>query len=212
MRRLPRGRHGLSREFIAQNQRERLLVATAEALDELGYEKTTVSSIGAHAHVSKSDFYRHFGSKDDCFVGAYDDAVDRLREEVVGACVGRDEWADGVCCGIDAALAWLAREPARANLLLVEGLRAGRDVYERYLVGLQSFVPYLRRGAPEPVAASGCSAATDEAVVGGMASLIARRVLAGETETLEAFFPDVAQFALAPYFGAAEARRIISTR
>jgi AcrR family transcriptional regulator len=212
MRRLPRGRHGLSPEFVAQNQRERLLVATAETLDELGYEKTTVSSIGAHAHVSKSDFYRHFGSKDECFVGAYDDAVGRLHAEVDLACVGRDRWADGVCAGITAALAWLAREPARANLLLVEGLRAGRDVYERYQAALQSFVPLLRKGAPADVVAPRPPEATDEAVLGGMASLIARHVLAGETERLEEFFPDVAQFALAPYLGAAEARRIISTR
>jgi AcrR family transcriptional regulator len=212
MRRLPRGRHGLSREFVAQNQRERLLVATAETLDELGYEKTTVSSIGANAHVSKSDFYRHFDSKDECFIGAYDDSVERLRDDVVSACVGRDEWADGVCSGVAAALAWLAREPARANLLLVEGLRAGRDVYERYLAALQSFVPLLREGAPEDVVVPRAPKATDEAVVGGMASLIARHVLAGEAEQLESFFPDVAQFALAPYLGAAEARRIISTR
>lgn len=212
MRRLPRGRHGLSRDFVAQNQRERLLVATAETLDQLGYEKTTVSSIGANAHVSKSDFYRHFESKDECFAGAYDDAVERLRDEVVTACLGRDEWAEGVCAGIAAALAWLAREPARANLLLVEGLRAGREVYERYLAALQSFVPLLREGGPADVAVSRTPEATDEAVLGGMASLIARHVLAGEAEQLEDFFPDVAQFALAPYLGAAEARRIISSR
>jgi AcrR family transcriptional regulator len=212
MRRLPRGRHGLSREFVAQNQRERLLTAIAETLDQLGYDKTTVSSIGAHAHVSKSDFYRHFDSKDDCFIGAYDDAAERLREEVVTACVGRDDWADGVCAGIAAGLAWLACEPARANLLLVEGLRAGREVYERYLAALQSFVPLLRQGAPEDVVVPRPPRATDEAVLGGMASLVARRVLAGETKQLAKFFPDVAQFALAPYLGAAEARRIISSR
>jgi AcrR family transcriptional regulator len=212
MRRLPRGRHGLSREFVAQNQRERLLVATAETLDELGYEKTTVSSIGANAHVSKSDFYRHFGSKDECFVGAYDDAVGRLRDEVVSACAGREEWAEGVCAGIAAALAWLAHEPARANLLLVEGLRAGRDVYERYQAALQSFVPLLRKGAPEDVVIPRTPEAADEAVLGGMASLIARHVVADEAERLDEFFPDVAQFALAPYLGAAEARRIISAR
>lgn len=187
-------------------------MATAETLDELGYEKTTVSSIGANAHVSKSDFYRHFDSKDECFIGAYDDAVERLRDEVVSACIGRDEWAEGVCSGIAAALAWLAREPPRANLLLVEGLRAGRDVYERYLAALQSFVPLLHEGGPEDVVVPRPSEATDEAVLGGMASLIARHVLAGETAQLESFFPDVAQFALAPYLGAAEARRIISTR
>jgi AcrR family transcriptional regulator len=212
MRRLPRGRHGLSREFVAQNQRERLLVATAETLDELGYEKTTVSSIGASAHVSKSDFYRHFDSKDECFIAAYDDSVERLRDEVVSACVGRDEWEDGVCAAIAAALAWLAREPARANLLLVEGLRAGRHVYERYLAALQSFVPLLREGAPEDVVVPRAPEATHEAVLGGMASLIARHVIAGETEQLESVFPDVAQFALAPYLGTAEARRIISIR
>jgi AcrR family transcriptional regulator len=212
VRRLPRGRHGLSREFVAQNQRERLLSAIAATLDELGYDRTTVSSIGAHAHVSKSDFYRHFGSKNDCFVGAYDNAVERLREEVVSACIGRSDWADGICAGIGAGLAWLAREPAQANLLLVEGLRAGRDVYERYLAALQGFVPYLRAGAPEQVVVPRPPAAADEAVVGGMASLIARRVIAGEAARLEKFFPEVAEFALAPYLGAAEARRIISTR
>ncbi len=52
----------------------------------------------------------------------------------------------------------------------------------------------------------------DEAVVGGIASLLGRRVLAGEIEDLERFFPDVAEFALTPYLGSAEARRIISAR
>lgn len=212
MRRLPRGRHGLSAEFVARNQRERLIEATAETLDEFGYEKTTVSLIGANAHVSKSDFYRHFGSKDDCFVAAYDEAVEAVREELISGCIGRQDWGDGVCAGLDATLAWLAREPAKTNLLLVEGLRAGPCVYERYLAALQSFVPYLRHGTPEDFVAAPPPKAADEAVVGGVASLIGRRVLAGETEQLERFFPEVAQFALAPYLGAAEARRIISAR
>lgn len=212
MRRLPRGRHGLSREFVARSQRERLLAAISETLDELGYEKTTVSSIGAHAHVSKSDFYRHFASKDDCFAGAYDDAVEQLREEVISRCIGNEDWAEGVCNGLAASLSWLAREPAKANLLLIEGLRAGRGVYERYLAALQSFVPYLRHGAPEDVVVPRPPTATDEAVIGGIASLIGRRVMAGEAERLERFFPEVAQFALSPYLGAAEARRIISAR
>lgn len=212
MRRLPRGRHGLTREFVAQNQRQRLLVSIAETLDAQGYEKTTVSSIGANAHVSKSDFYRHFASKDDCFAAAYDDAVEQLREEIVSGCVGRDDWADGVCGALAAALAWLAAEPAKANLLLVEGLRAGRTVYERYLAAVQSFVPHLRDGAPADVVVPRPPQAADEAVIGGVSSLIRQRIVAGEAERLERFFPEIAQFALAPYLGAAEARRIISSR
>jgi hypothetical protein len=77
---------------------------------------------------------------------------------------------------------------------------------------VQSFVPYLRGGAPDRTAAGRPPEAADEAVVGGLVSLLGRRILAGEAAQLERFFPDFAEFALSPYLGAAEARRIISTR
>jgi AcrR family transcriptional regulator len=210
--RLPRGRHGLPREFVAQNQRERLLASLAECLEQGGYDGTTVSTIGRRAGVSKSDFYKQFESKDACFIAAYDDAVERLRERVLGACVEAEDWATRVLGGLAALLGFLAAEPALAGLVLVEGLRAGRGVYDRFQVALQSFVPYLRDGAPVPAGAEPPPEATDEAVVGGIASLLGRRVLAGETATLGELLPEIAEFALTPYLGAAEARRIISTR
>ena len=46
----------------------------------MGYQKTTVSLIGQRAAVSKSDFYKHFESKDDCFFAAYDAAIERIRQ------------------------------------------------------------------------------------------------------------------------------------
>jgi AcrR family transcriptional regulator len=212
MESLPRGRHGLSREFIADHQRERLLAAIADSLDENGYESTTVSAISRRAGVSKSDFYRHFVSKDECFFAAYDEGVERLRKEVTSACGGGGQWAERVCAGLAAALTRLAAESAQANMLLVEGLRAGPGVYGRFQRAVESFVPYLRDGAPARTSAGRAPAAADEAVVGGIASLLGRRVLAGEAERLDRFFPELAEFALTPYLGVAEARRIISTR
>ncbi|HUC08095.1 MAG TPA: TetR/AcrR family transcriptional regulator [Solirubrobacterales bacterium] len=212
MERLPRGRHGLPREFVAQNQRERLLAALAESLEEKGYEGTTVSSIGKRAGVSKSDFYKQFESKDACFVAAYDDAVERIRAKVLAACAERKDWATGVLAALTDLLDLLAAEPAQTQLVLVEGLRAGRGVYDRYQVALQSFVPYLRDGAPAPPGSTPPPQATDEAVVGGIASLLARRVLAGETKTMPGLLPEIAEFALTSYVGTAEARRIISSR
>lgn len=211
MERLPRGRHGLPREFVAQNQRERLLAALAECLEEKGYERTTVSSIGKRAGVSKSDFYKQFKSKDACFVAAYDDAVERIRARVKEACAERKDWGSGVLDALDALLELFEAEPAQAQLVLVEGLRAGRGVYDRYQMAIQSFVPYLRDGAPSPAGGEPPPEATDEAVVGGIASLLARRVLAGETKKMRGLLPDIAEFALTPYLGTAEARRIIST-
>jgi AcrR family transcriptional regulator len=209
--RLPRGRHGLPREFVAQNQRERLLAALAECLEEKGYDRTTVSAVGKRAGVSKSDFYKQFESKDACFIAAYDDAVERIRERVLAACAEREDWAVGVLAALESLLELFAAEPAQAQLVLVEGLRAGRGVYDRYQVALQSFVPYLRDGAPAP-AGGEPPPATDEAVVGGIASLLARRVLAGETKAMPRLLPEIAEFALTPYIGTAEARRIITER
>lgn len=212
MERLPRGRHGLPREFVAQNQRERLLAALAECLYERGYEETTVATIGKCAGVSKSDFYKHYESKDACFLAAYDDVVERIRETLRAACGQRDDWAGGVLDALAALLAFLAGEPARARLVLVEGLRAGKGVYDRYQEALQSFVPFLRDGAPAPAGGPHPPEATDEAVVGGIASLLARRMLAGESEQLRDFLPEIGEFTLTPYLGAAEARRVISQR
>ena len=87
--------------------------------------------------------------------------------------------------GIAALLAFLAADPALASISLVEGLRAGRGVYDRYQAAVESFVPYLREGAPATPDGGPVPAATDEAVVGGIASLLGRRVLAGEAEQID---------------------------
>jgi len=213
MDRLPRGRHGLSPEFVARNQRERLISGLAQALYEVGYEKATVSSIGQRAAVSKSDFYKHFESKDDCFIAAYDAAIERIRERVVTACedVKEQDWVRRVSAAIDALLELFAAEPALASIALVEGLRAGRGVYDRYQAALESFVGYLREGAPPTPVGGDVPEATGEAVVGGIASLLGRRVLAGEAERLNELFPEILEFTLATYVGEEEARRIISS-
>jgi hypothetical protein len=131
---------------------------------------------------------------------------------VLAACAERDDWAGGVLDALEALLVFVVDDPARARLVLVEGLRAGKGVYDRYQEALQSFVPYLRDGAPAPAGGSRPPEATDEAVVGGISSLLARRMLAGGIEPVDAFLPEIGEFALTPYLGAPEARRIISER
>jgi hypothetical protein len=115
---------------------------------------------------------------------------------------------------VEAAIAALLdlfeEEPALAGIALVEGLRAGRDIHDRYQAALESFVGILGEGAPRPRAGSGVPEATDEAVVGGIASLLGRRVLAGEAEQVSELFPEILEFTLAAYLGAEEARRIVS--
>lgn len=213
MERLPRGRHGLSPEFVARNQRDRLIGGVTQALYEVGYQRTTVSLIGQRAGVSKSDFYKHFESKDDCFVAAYDAAIEQIRERLVGACEAAEgeEWSQRVRGALEALLGLFTEQPALASIALVEGLRAGRGVYDRYQLAIESFVELMKQSQPPLVEGAAAPEATDEAVVGGIASMLGRRVLAGESERLTELFPEILEFVLAAYLGAEEARRIVSS-
>ena len=208
--RLPPGRHGLPREFVVHNQRERLIAGLAEALAENGFAGTTIAHITRHAAVSRRTFYEHFSSKDECFVAAYDAVLEQLGERIAAAYEAEDEWPLAIKAGIGAMLGFLATEPNLARLCMVEALVAGPIVVERYDAAIQSLVPYFRvgrKGRPREVL-DRLSPTTEEALVGGMVSLVSRRIFAGETAELEQLLPDLVEFALTPYLGGAEAAEI----
>jgi AcrR family transcriptional regulator len=212
--RLPPGRHGLPREFVVHNQRERLVAGLAEAIAENGYSGTTIAHITKHAAVSRRTFYEHFSSKDECFVAAYDTVMNELQERVTKGFEEAEDWPHAVRDGIAAMLEFLAAEPHLARLCMVEALVAGPVVVERYDAAIQSFVPYFqsgREGRPPEVLAR-LSPTTEEALVGGMVSLISRRIIAGKTEQLEELLPDLVEFTLTPYLGSEEAAKIAAEK
>jgi AcrR family transcriptional regulator len=208
--RLPPGRHGLPREFVTRNQRERLIAGLAEAVAENGYAGTTIAHITRHAAVSRRTFYEHFASKDECFIAAYDMVMTELDRRVGEAFGQEDKWPQAVRAGIAAMLEFLTAEPHLARLSMVEALVAGPVVVERYDAAIQSLVPYFqagREGRSDDVLA-GLSPTTEEALVGGMVSLISRRIFAERTAELEALLPDLVEFTLTPYLGSAEAAKV----
>jgi AcrR family transcriptional regulator len=77
---LPPGRHGLSREHVAESQRWRLLGAAAELLAEVGYRRLTTHKIAARAAVSFHTFYVHFRGLDDCLRAAFEAAASVVAE------------------------------------------------------------------------------------------------------------------------------------
>jgi AcrR family transcriptional regulator len=208
--RLPPGRHGLPREFVSRNQRERLIAGLAEAVAENGYSGTTIAHITSHAAVSRRTFYEHFNSKDECFIAAYDMVMTELNQRVGEAFEQEEEWPQAIRAGLAAMLDFLISEPHLARLSMVEALVAGPVVVERYDAAIQSLVPYFeagRKGRSDEVLA-GLSSTTEEALVGGIVSLISRRIFADRTEELEALLPDLVEFALTPYLGSAEAAKV----
>jgi len=112
-----------------------------------------------------------------------------------------------VRAGLGAMLAFFAEQPGLARLCMVEPLAAGPPVADHHRLAVASFAPLLEAGR-SPARPGDPPAGTEEAVIAGIASLITRRIVAGQAEQLEELLPDLVETALTPFLGAAEAERV----
>ncbi len=206
--RLPAGRHGLPREFIEQNQRERIITAMVDAVAERGYNATTVAHITKAASVSRRTFYEHFADKEACFLAAYEMVAEHIRTSMRAAAQSFGEWPQQVRAALATMLRFLAAEPELARLCMVEPVAAGGEIAARYRATMQDFVAILKAGRPEHGGSRPLPEATEETLVGGVVSLIVREISAGRTEQLEQLLPDLVELILAPYLGVEQAEKL----
>ncbi len=201
MARLPPGRHGLPRSFVAHNQRLRIIAGMLRALQQQGYPGTTIGHITAEARVSRSAFYRQFESKEDCFLATHDIAGQWFCERVERAVEVEQDWAGRVRVGVAEGLDLLAGNPAVAHLFAVEALQAGPLARRRQDALLARFAAALRVGRP---GRTGPLADLEELLLGGTVSLIARYVDTGRTEELSDATAVLVEDLLVPYLANAE--------
>jgi AcrR family transcriptional regulator len=209
--RLPAGRHGLPREFIAQNQRERIITALVDTVAERGYNATTVAHITKAASVSRRTFYEHFAGKEPCFLAAYEMVTDHIRESMHVAAEAFEEWPQKVRAALATMLRFLAGEPELARVCMIEPIAAGGEIATRHRASMQGFVEILRAGRPEHRGERPLPEATEATLVGGIVSLIVREINADRTEQLEQLLPDLVELTLAPYLGGEGAARLART-
>jgi AcrR family transcriptional regulator len=203
--RLPPGRHGLSRVFVAENQRERLLNGVVEAVAENGYNATTIAGITAAAKISRRTFYEYFEGKEDCFAAAYEMIEAHVLDSMLAAPGAGGEWPERVRARLGALLDVLSRDSAVARCFLIEPLAAGAEVAARYREAMQLLAGTLR---PEPPPSELDMEVRDQALIGGIATLIVRRLNSGGARRIPELLPDLVELALAPYVGRAEAKRL----
>lgn len=203
--RLPPGRHGLPREFVTRNQRDRLAAGTISVVAELGLNEATITKICAAAGVSRRTFYTYFPSKEASFFAAYETIAEHLRIATDAAAAERDTWPGQVAAKLGGALEFLAANPDLARFFLIAPQRAGDEVASRYRRGMDRAVEYLCEGMPPPPATKAPSGAVASSLIGGMVALVVRKVEAGEGDHLPELLPDLVELFLTPYLGRTEA-------
>ena len=126
--------------------------AALELFAERGYEETSVGSIVGHARMSKSAFYEHFTSKEDCFREVLVAEGGDLIHEVLAVAATGHNHHERLRLGITRFVVACFERSAVARLLIVEsvGLSASVDGVRHELQGrfAQAVAEEVRHAMP----------------------------------------------------------------
>jgi AcrR family transcriptional regulator len=206
-RTLPRGRHGLPSGFVRRYQRTRILEAVLQISAQHGFEAASVKELIAAAGLSPQAFYDNFQSKEEAWAAAFEEAFSQLYLAAWRAASPQDDRATQVGATVAACLHYLASEPARARLLLVDAPSAGRAGAAAIDEALRGFEHLVAPALTGP----GLPKLLPAAMIGGIAELAAGWVLDGRTAQLPDLTAALIEIILTPTVGLADAVRAANT-
>lgn len=201
---LPHGRRGpggLTGKQVAADQRRRLFGGMVQAVAREGYEASTVAEVCALAGVSKKTLYRHFPSKQACFLSTYDavvgEAVGRISAAYAAAQrsvdggparpatplgqggAGESDWRAGLCAAFEAFVAEIVARPRAAWLALVEALAVGPAALGRIERGEATFMRMIAQSLARAPDGATLSPVLVRGVVHGLWYVARTRLLEG---------------------------------
>jgi AcrR family transcriptional regulator len=184
----------------SETRRQAILEAMVLVVGRKGYKETSVADVIEEANVSRTTFYKHFEDKHECFLAAYDLAVDRILGTVIANCDGERPWLERMRVGLTTVVELFALDPELARTAIVEVAAAGADARQRHWNAVTRFSEFLEAGRelsgdrelPENL---GLMAA------GAVSGLIFDELLTGRAERLPELLPDLLFAMLVPYVG-----------
>jgi AcrR family transcriptional regulator len=198
-------RPALSREFIAGHKRRRIMDAIAELTAEQGYDATKIGDIVRRAGVARKTLYDNFEGKEEVFLAAFDAAVEEALARIEADCAEVDgDWEEKVQAGLASFLRYVAENPALARMCMIEALSATQTATERYEAAMQRFVDLTKRTVPQD---DRLPETIEETLVGGVAWIVYQQIRRQEADKAEDLLPELSEFMLAPFHGAAEAQK-----
>jgi len=196
-----------------KSRRQLILEAMVRVVGRKGYELTSVADVIEEADTTRPVFYRYFDDKPACFLVAYDQAVERVLDEVLANCDVERPWPERVRTGLEAIVDLFARDPELARTAIVEVAAAGVDARQRHWDAINRFAELLEDGRdlaggrelPDNIGLMAAGAAS---------GLIFDELLSGRAERLPELLPELLFATLVPYIGpgaAAEEMRRAAT-
>lgn len=189
-------------------QRERIMLAVAELVEQSGAGELTVAALTARARISRRTFYQHFEDKQQALAATVDESLARARAASLPAYRARqpDGWREAIRAGLAALLDFLDQNPSLGSLLIVGVHSAGPPMLRRRSDVIGSLVEAVDAGralsrAPNshPISA--------EAIVGSVLLILHERMLEQPRPAMSSLLGELMSVIVRPYLGASAAAR-----
>ncbi len=199
------GRGGTPGGKVAGIQRARLFGACAGALEDLGYERTTVADITGRSRVSRRTFYELFANREECVVALLEDIAARVVGELAACGLEGLGWRERMRRGLWVLLCFCDHEPVLARTLVVHAARGSGGVADTRAAILARLVAQVDQGRAESTPGAGASELTSEGVLGAVLAIVRLRLL--HEEPLSGLLGELSALVVLPYLGSGLARR-----
>jgi AcrR family transcriptional regulator len=182
--RLPGGPRRLKADEVARHQKGRLEGAIVEAVARHGFASTTVRELVTLAGVSKSTFYEHFESKEDCFLATFDSIVERVSEEVATAYGSSGALRDRLLAGLGRFMDLVVERPEVAAFAAVDSLTLGSAGLAHRDRFWATFEQMTRQYFVDEPLQQQVSEITVRAILSGISGVVYQRLRHGTTREL----------------------------
>jgi AcrR family transcriptional regulator/DNA-binding MarR family transcriptional regulator len=184
-----------------------MLGAIVEVARERGVAGVTVAHIVARSGVSRRTFYELFEDREECFLAAFDNALQQASRTVIPAYERQGKWREKVRAGLLAILEFVGDDPGMGSLLIVDALGAGPRVLEHRARGLARLIATVDQGRGEVKGGREPPPLTAEGVVGAVFSVIHARLLESDPGPLTGLLNPLMSMIVLPYLGAGAAAK-----
>jgi AcrR family transcriptional regulator len=195
---------------VQEVERTRILEAMAEAMSARGADggSVTLEEVIERTGISSETFHEQFSDREACLLAAFELAVRRAYEPILGAYRAEVRWLDAIKAGLAALLRFLEDEPALGRLLIVYSMSGGEQLLRRRVELLGTLADVVDRGRQEvPADRQQPADVIGEGVVGAVIAVLGNRLLNSEQGPVIELFGSLVSIIVLPYLGVGVARR-----
>jgi AcrR family transcriptional regulator len=203
------GRPRIPSDAVAENQRQRIIFATAQVVAQQGYDATTNTAIAKLAGLDPRVLARLVGDKQRAFGAIHQLAFQELVAICAGAYAAGSSWPERVRETLRALTQGVQGDPTLARVGFVEAHAAGDGAIQRVEDTRIAFTTFLYEGhrhAPQPAPPSRLAL---EAIVTTVFEVIYRLLREAPAPELDRLLAHLTHLCLTPFIGTEESERLI---